>query len=88
MSEENSKSAILCELAEVLDKFDPAMFGGCYVLIPPEGGGNVIWKLHMAQGEANRTAVQFWANLASDVKDTLEEMDKRQRVAQGYGQFR
>jgi hypothetical protein len=85
MSEGNSKSAILRDLADVMDKNEPSMFGGCYVLIPPDGGGSVIWKLNMAQGDTNRTAVQFWANLTSDVKDTMEEIDKQQRIARGYG---
>ncbi len=69
-------------MRERINKNDDSPFGGACVIVPPQGGGDVISYLSLDQGQ---DPVLFWSTVRSQVELTLEKLTKNNQVAQTFG---
>jgi hypothetical protein len=67
---------------ERINKNADSPFGGACVIVPPQGGGDVISYLSLDQGQ---DPVLFWSTVRSQVELTLEKLTKNNAVAQTFG---
>jgi len=71
------------KMATAIDHNAAAGFGGAFVIIPPEGGGNPIETLIL---DEKQDPAQFWIMLQSKCKQQIDIADAAARNQQaGFG---
>ena len=57
-------------------------FGGCFLICPPEGGGNVIETLIL---DASQDPSQFWILLKAKCDVNIQQIDQQARKTGAFG---
>jgi len=57
-------------------------FGGCFVIVPPESGGDAMDTLIL---DNKGNPAQFWMILQARSKMELEKLEAQERLGQSYG---
>lgn len=68
-------------MAGLLEKNDSS-FGGAFVIIPPEGGGEPIETLIL---DSKQDLAQFWNAVITKCQIMLADVEQKQRAGQGFG---
>lgn len=69
------------KMAERLDHNAADGFGGCFLIIPPVDGGEVIDTLIL---DTRQSAVQFWVLLKTKCEDEIIRLDAGGRAQQAF----
>jgi hypothetical protein len=77
-------AALFKAIAERLEKNTNEEFGGVFLIVPPEGGGEPIDGIFLA---SKPNPVSFWASLNGQVEMAIEEF-KAANQPQGHGRGR
>lgn len=77
----SKRSEPFTKMAAQIDHNDVAEFGGAFVVIPPDGAGDMVQGFLLTSADP----VQFWLLLQSQVTKALETA---KAVPTGYGQRR
>jgi len=72
-------------MAERLNHNPDSPFGGCFVVVPPNEGGDPIETLIL---DSKQDAAQFWMLLKTKCDIALGELDQKQRQAATFGRQR
>lgn len=70
------------DMADRMALNDTANFGGCFVVIPPEGGGEPLETIIL---DSKQDPAQFWNLLMTKCQISLAEIDQKQRTGQAFG---
>jgi hypothetical protein len=68
-------------MADAIEQNAERGFGGAFVVIPPEDGGDPFETLIL---DSKQNAAQFWILLKSKCEMALTESDQKQRVGQAF----
>ena len=69
------------EMADRVEKADPAEFSGCFLIVPPEGGGEPIDGLSVT---SKPNAVAFWSGMQGQVMLAVESFTDGARKTGAY----
>lgn len=75
-------SDILRKMADLMDRNADQPFGGAFVVIPPENGGEVLEMLVL---DNKRDAAQFWSTLKTKCEIQVTELDEQHSQRQPFG---
>lgn len=75
----NSPASILRRMADLLDKNPDSAFGGCAVVIPPQGG----LPIEVLILDPSTNLPQFWSAIKGRIELTLAELDNANRQTWG-----
>lgn len=70
------------KMAERLDHNAADGFGGCFLIVPPAEGGEVIETLIL---DSKQDATQYWILLKSKCEAEIVRLDQGNRTQQGFG---
>lgn len=82
VSAQEQAANLLDLVAEHVRKNEGSPFGGCFVVVPPEGGGDPFW---WSGADSIKDPVLFFQTLSARLKATLERIDEMQRGQRGFG---
>lgn len=84
MSDEKAKvlSARFRAMADAIELNGAVNFGGAFVVIPPDEGGEVLETLIL---DSRQDASQFWIFLKTKSETEMNAVDAKQRTNQVYG---
>ena len=68
-------------VAALLRNNKDSPFGGCFVVVPPEGGGEKFWWVGL---DSVQDPVLFFQLLSARIKALLEKLDQQQRTQQAW----
>ena len=71
---------LLRAMADEVEKNDAARFGGCFLVIPPEGDHKDLLML-----SATQPLAMFWGNLKVMAEIALSEIDSASRQNNAFG---
>ena len=75
-------AALFRAMAERVEKVDPAEFSGCFLIVPPEGGGDPLDGLSVM---SKPSAVAFWSATQGQVMLAVETFtDFMKKAGGGY----
>ena len=69
-------------MADAIEKNAEGSFGGCFVVVPPEGGGDPLETLIL---DSKQDPAQFWNLLMTKCQIMLAELDQKQRSNASFG---
>ena len=69
-------------MADAIEKNAEGSFGGCFVVVPPEGGGDPIETLIL---DSKQDLAQFWNAVITKCQIMLADVEQKQRAGQGFG---
>lgn len=70
------------QMKERLDRNGAETFGGAFVIVPPEGGGEPIETLIL---DSKQDLAQFWNAVITKCQIMLADVEQKQRTGQGFG---
>ena len=74
-------AAELRAMAESLERNTADVFGGCFVVLPPQGGEPIKTLIL----DSKQDPAQFWSILKTKCDIMLASLDEMARNQQGYG---
>ena len=69
-------------MADAIERNEGASFGGAFVIIPPQDGGDPIETLIL---DNKQDPAQFWSMLKTKADIMLAELDQAQRNVAAFG---
>lgn len=69
-------------MADALEKNADGSFGGAFVIVPPEAGGDPIETLIL---DSKQDAAQFWNAVITKCQFMLADVEQKQRAGQVFG---
>ena len=69
-------------MADSIERNEGGSFGGAFVIIPPEGGGDPIETLIL---DSKQDLAQFWNAVITKCQIMLPDVEQKQRAGQGFG---
>jgi hypothetical protein len=73
---------ILRDRADSIERNGNEAFGGCFVVIPPEGGGEPVDVMVL---DRRHDLAFFWNSVISKCQFELAAVEQQQRSGQGFG---
>ncbi len=70
------------KMAAALDHNSASGFGGAWVVVPPEGGGEPIETLIL---DSKQDAAQFWSLLQAKASVMIAEIEEKKRTQGAFG---
>jgi len=77
-------SKLLREMADQIDRNEDSGFGGCFVIIPPDGGGKPISVLLL---DSSQDAAQFWGLISPKAQMALQDLMNQTKNSQAGQSF-
>lgn len=72
-------------MADAVERNAQGSFGGAFVVIPPEGGGEPLETLIL---DNRQDIAQFWIFLKTKSENEIAAVDQKQRAAATFGRGR
>ena len=69
-------------MADQIERNEASRFGGAFVIVPPEQGGEPIAVMLL---DEKADPAMFWSAVQTKARMALEEIDARQRQGLSYG---
>ena len=69
-------------MAEAIERNEGGSFGGCFVIIPPDDGGEPIETLIL---DSKQDLAQFWNAVITKCQIMLADVEQKQRAGQAFG---
>jgi hypothetical protein len=69
-------------MADSIERNEGVAFGGAFVIIPPDGGGEPIETLIL---DSKQDLAQFWNAVITKCQIMLADVEQKQRAGQTFG---